>query len=50
VPYQANKTYTTVIDFFLLSPNIELLEVKGMPNGFEYSDHQPVRMMIKLKE
>ncbi len=47
--YEAGKTYTTVIDFFLLSPNIELLEVKGLPNGFEYSDHQPVRMVCKLK-
>lgn len=49
LPYQPNETYTTVIDFFLLSPNIELLEVKGIPNGFEFSDHQPVRMMCKLK-
>ncbi|MFN8266540.1 MAG: hypothetical protein U0T31_00905 [Chitinophagales bacterium] len=49
-PYEPGKTYTTVIDFFLLSPNIELLEVKGQPNGFEYSDHQPVKMICKLKE
>lgn len=49
-PYEPGKTYTTVIDFFLLSPNIELLEVKGLPNGFEYSDHQPVKMVCKLKE
>jgi len=48
-PYEAGKTYTTVIDFFLLSPNIELIEVKGLPNGFEYSDHQPVRMVCKIK-
>lgn len=50
LPYQPGITYTTVIDFFLLSPNIELLDVKGLPNGFEYSDHQPVRMVCKLKE
>ncbi len=48
-PYEAGKTYTTVIDFFLLSPNIELINVKGQPNGFEYSDHQPVRMECRLK-
>lgn len=48
-PYVAGETYTTVIDFYLLSPNIELLEVKGLANGFEYSDHQPVRMVCKLK-
>ena len=48
--YEAGKTYTTVIDFYLLSPNVELIEVKGQPNGFEFSDHQPVRMVCKLKE
>lgn len=47
--YVAGETYTTVIDFFLLSPNIELVEVKGINNGFEYADHQPVRMVCKLK-
>lgn len=48
-PYEEGKTYTTIIDFFFLSPNIELIEVKGQSNGFEYSDHQPVRMVCKLK-
>jgi len=48
-PFEPGKTYTTVIDFFLVSPNVELIEVKGLPNGFEYSDHQPVRMVCKLK-
>ena len=48
-PYEAGKTYTTVIDFFLLSPNIELLEVKGQSMSFEFSDHQPIRMVCKLK-
>ena len=47
--YVARETYTTVIDFYLLSPNIKLIEVKGLPNGFEYSDHQPVRMVCKLE-
>jgi endonuclease/exonuclease/phosphatase family metal-dependent hydrolase len=47
-PFQEGKTYTTVIDFFLLSPNISLIEVKGIANGFENSDHQPVFMKIKL--
>ncbi|MDB5226525.1 MAG: endonuclease/exonuclease/phosphatase family protein, partial [Bacteroidota bacterium] len=47
--YEPGKTYTTVIDFYLLSPNVELIEVKGLPNGFEYSDHQPVRMVCRLK-
>ena len=48
-PYQKGKTYTTVIDYFLLSPNIELIKVKGIANGFEHSDHQPVWTQVRLK-
>ncbi|MEZ5054797.1 MAG: hypothetical protein R2807_08590 [Chitinophagales bacterium] len=48
-PYVKSETYTTVIDFYLLSPNIELLEVNGLQNDFEFSDHQPVKMVCKLK-
>lgn len=48
-PYQKNKTYTTVIDFYLLSPNIALQSVKGIDVDFSYSDHQPVRMVCTLK-
>lgn len=47
--YDPNKTFTTLIDFYLISPNVELLEVKGMDVGFAYSDHQPVLMKAKLK-
>ena len=42
-------TYTTVIDYFFVSPNIDVEEVKGINAGFQYSDHNPVRMKIKLK-
>jgi endonuclease/exonuclease/phosphatase family metal-dependent hydrolase len=48
-PYDAAGTYTTVIDYFLLSPNIELTHVNGIADGFAYSDHQPVRMSFRLK-
>lgn len=43
------KTFTTVIDFFLLSPNLEIEEVKGVDMGFDFSDHQPVKLRVKLK-
>lgn len=51
----AGKAYdgtnsTRVIDGFLLSPNIELVDIKGIDLKFRYSDHNPVRMEIKLKE
>jgi endonuclease/exonuclease/phosphatase family metal-dependent hydrolase len=47
-PYHAGETLTTVIDFFLLSPNIEVLEVEGIHLDFEHSDHNPVFARVKL--
>lgn len=43
------STFTTLIDFYLLSPNVELLEVQGVSLNFKYSDHQPVKLKIQLK-
>jgi endonuclease/exonuclease/phosphatase family metal-dependent hydrolase len=47
-PYDKNKTLTTVIDFFLLSPNIEMVNIEGIHLGFEHSDHHPVKLEINL--
>lgn len=41
-PYRAGISRTTVIDFFLLSPNLESLYVRGIDLDFSPSDHQPV--------
>lgn len=50
VPYERGKSLTTVIDFFLVSPNIDVMQVRGIPLDFEHSDHQPVTVKIKFKE
>jgi len=42
------KTFTTVIDYFYVSPNVEIVEVKGVDAGFKNSDHNPVKMTVKL--
>lgn len=47
-PYQANKTFISLIDFFLISPNVKALEVKGINLDFNYSDHQPVKIKVEL--
>lgn len=47
--FNPTKTFTTVIDYYFTSPNIEAVEVKGVDLGFNYSDHQPVELKIKLK-
>ncbi len=43
------KTFTTVIDYFYLSPNIIIDEVKGVDAKFENSDHNPVKLKIRLQ-
>ncbi len=50
-PYDASDTENTqyyVIDGFILSPNVELVSVKTLDEGFEYSDHNPVKLQVKL--
>ena len=46
--FDPNTTFTTVIDYFFVSPNVEVVEIKGINAGFKYSDHNPVRLKIKL--
>jgi len=49
IPYTAGITQTTLIDFFVTSPNIELISVKTTDTGFAESDHQPVTIKIVLR-
>lgn len=47
--YQAGKTFITLIDFFLISPNLKVRSVKGLDQGFRFSDHQPVWMEVGVE-
>ncbi len=47
--FDAAKTFTTVIDYYLVSPNLAIEEVKGQDMGFAYSDHQPVKLTVRVK-
>ena len=47
--YTKNQTYTQLIDFFLISPNLQALQVNGLDLDFQFSDHQPVSIKIVLK-
>ena len=49
IPYRKGATRTTIIDFFVVSPNVEVNRVSTIPTGFAYSDHEPVVMGIRLK-
>lgn len=47
--YDEKKTFVTLIDFYLVSPNVELVEVRTKDLNFEASDHQPIFLKIRLK-
>jgi len=48
-PYVSGKTFLTLIDYFLVSPNVHIISVKGITQEFLWSDHQPVRMTFRLQ-
>lgn len=47
-PYDRATSLTTIIDYYLLSPNLEVLDVSTMDLDFQYSDHQPVTLTAKI--
>ena len=47
-PYQPGTTFTTILDFFLISPNCSNTLVKTTHLGFQSSDHNPVTASFTL--
>lgn len=47
--YKEGVNFTSVIDGFLVSPNVEIKSVTGHDLGFENSDHNPVTGVFALK-
>lgn len=47
--YVEGENFLSVIDGFLVSPNVEIISVKGRDLGFENSDHNPVTGIFVLK-
>ena len=48
-PYKQGKTYTTLIDGFLVSDNINVNAVHVKDMQFKYSDHNPVYLDFTFK-
>lgn len=44
------ETFCCLIDFFLVSPNVEVVENKTFDLNFRNSDHNPIAMKFSLKE
>ena len=47
--YTEAQTGIDILDFFLVSPNMEIVNVKSEDLGFKSSDHQPVNMTVRLR-
>ncbi|MGD9977516.1 MAG: endonuclease/exonuclease/phosphatase family protein [Bacteroidales bacterium] len=47
-PYTPGKSYTGILDFFLLSPNVKLVQCKTANLEFKNSDHNPVLLSFEL--
>ena len=50
MPYKKGETKVTLIDFFIVSPNVLVELVKCDELEFEFSDHNPVRAVFRLME
>jgi endonuclease/exonuclease/phosphatase family metal-dependent hydrolase len=48
-PYKKTITGTTIIDFFVISPNVNVLNCFTVDKGFENSDHNPVFAKFRLQ-
>ncbi len=46
-PYVAGENMTLIVDGFLVSPNVEILDVRTLNLNFQYSDHNPVTACFK---
>lgn len=48
-PYEKGKTFVNTIDGFVVSDNIEVINIKTIDTGFKFSDHNPVVLEFKVK-
>ena len=49
-PYDRLKTPKQLIDYYLLSPNLEIQDVRTLAMHFQYSDHEPVYLKVKMRD
>jgi len=47
--YEPGQSYTTLIDYFMFSPGVDLIEISAIDLRFQWSDHQPVLAKFVIK-
>lgn len=48
IPYEKGVNFVTVIDGFIVSDNVRVIECATVDTDFAYSDHNPVKMTFEL--
>ncbi len=46
--YEEGRTFTSIIDGYLLSPNIRIKKIKTYDLGFKHTDHNPTEITLEL--
>ena len=49
MPYEKGVNYSVVLDGFIVSDNVEAIEVANIDTDFAFSDHNPAKMTFRLK-
>lgn len=49
LPYRSGQTTTTILDFFVVSPNVQVIHKETLNLGFQFSDHNPIIMKFQLR-
>ncbi|WP_125605953.1 endonuclease/exonuclease/phosphatase family protein [Lapidilactobacillus bayanensis] len=49
-PYKKGRTFITLVDGFILSPNVSAQSVHIADTQFQYSDHNPAVLKFKLRQ
>jgi len=48
-PFRPDENYRTIIDGLIVSPNVDVVSVRGIDLNFQNTDHQPVRYSLAVK-
>lgn len=49
-PFEKGKNQTTIIDYYIISPNLSVDTVYTIDQQFRYSDHHPVFMKVSIPD
>lgn len=49
IPYEKGYNFECVVDGFVVSNNIEVISIENIDNEYRFSDHNPSKIVFKLK-